>query len=129
MVVAVGQLTYVKGNTYPEDHRDSYLKTNLGCRSMLDQKEKCDYRMSAIRIQEVQCWRVRSEKVSLARLTMMQSCRTSANYRSESRKIQGNQENQPGVTKYRMSMPVAAVAKAEKAAYHSHTAVVEGRDD
>lgn len=129
MVVAVGQLTYVKGNTYPEYHRDSYLNTNLGCRSMLDQKEKCGYRMSAIRIQEVQCWRVRSERVSLARSTMRQSCRTSANYRSESKKIQGNQENQPGVTKYRMSMPVAAVAKAEKAAYHSHTAVVEGRDD
>jgi hypothetical protein len=51
------------------------------------------------------------------------------NYRLELTKIQGIQENQPGVTKYRMSMPVAAVAKAVKAAYHSHTAVVEERDD
>jgi hypothetical protein len=30
---------------------------------------------------------------------------------------------------YRTSMPVAAVAKAEKATYHSHTVVVEQRDD
>jgi hypothetical protein len=85
--------------------------------------------LSVIKIQEVHYWRVVSEKASLVRSMMMQSCRTSANYRLESRKIQGNQENQPGATKYRMSMPVAAVAKAEKAAYHSHTAVVEGRDD
>jgi len=40
-----------------------------------------------------------------------------------------NQENQPGATMYRKSMPVAAVAKAVKAAYHSHTAVAERRDD
>jgi len=84
--------------------------------------------MSAIRIQEVQRWRARLGKVFLARSTMMQSCRTSGNYRSGLKQIQENQENQPGVTKYRMSMPVAAVAKA-KAAYHSHTVVVEGRDD
>jgi hypothetical protein len=57
---------------------------------------------------------------------------TNANYRSGSTKIQVIQviqENQPGVTKCRMSMPVAAVAKAEKAASHSHTAAVEERDD
>ena len=66
--------------------------------------------------------------VSLVRSTRMQSCRTNGSYRSELMKIE-IQENQPGVTKYRMSMPVAAVAKAERAAYHSHTAAVEGRDD
>ena len=126
--MAVGQLTCVKGNTYPED-RDSCWNMNLDCTSMLDQREECGCRTSAIRIQAVQYWRARLGKVSLARSTTMQSCRMSGNYRSESRQIQGNQENQPGVTKYRMSMPVAAVAKAEKAAYHSHTAVVEGRDD
>lgn len=37
--------------------------------------------------------------------------------------------NQPGVTMYRTSMPVAAVAKAGRAAYHSRTAVAERRDD
>jgi hypothetical protein len=66
--------------------------------------------------------------VSLVRSTKMQSRRTNGNYRSESMKIE-IQENQPGVTMYRTSMPVAAVAKAEKATYHSHTAVVEQRDD
>jgi hypothetical protein len=130
VVVVVDQLTYVMSNTYPEDRRrDSYWNMNLGYRSMLDRRERCCCKTSVIKIQEVHYWRVVSEKASLVRSMMMQSCRTSANYRLESRKIQGNQENQPGVTKYRMSMPVAAVAKAEKAAYHSHTAVVEGRDD
>jgi hypothetical protein len=128
VVVGVVQLTYVIGNTYLED-RDSYWNKNLGCRSMLGQMEKCCCRTSVVRIQVVHCWRVRSEKESSARSTMMQSCRTNVNYRLELTKIQGIQENQPGVTKYRMSMPVAAVAKAVKAAYHSHTAVVEERDD
>ena len=128
MVVEVVQSTYVKGNTSPVD-RDSYCYTNLGCKSMLNQMEECCCRTSVIRIQAVHYWQVGSEKGSLVRLTKMQSCRTNANYRSESPTIQAIQENQPGVTKYRMSMPVAAVAKAEKAAYHSHTAVVEGRDD
>ena len=127
-VAVVGQLTYVMGNTYPED-RDSYWNMNLGYRNMLDREESCCCRTSEIRIQEVHYWRARSEKASLVRWTMMRSCRTSVNYRLKWTKIQGNQVNQPGVTKYRMSMPVAAVAKAEKAAYHSHTAVVEGRDD
>jgi hypothetical protein len=127
-VVVVDQLTYVMGNTYPED-RDSYWNMNLGYRNMLDRGERCCCRTSVIRIQEAHCWMVRSEKEFLVRSMMMQLCKTSANYRSKSRKIQGNPENQPGVTKYRMSMPVAAVAKAEKAAYHSHTAVAEGRDD
>jgi hypothetical protein len=95
---------------------------------MLGQMERYGYRMSAIRIQEVQCWRARSEKGFLVRLRTMQWCRMSGNYRSGLKPIQGNRENQPGVTKYRMSTPVAAVAKA-KAAYHSHTVVVEGRDD
>jgi hypothetical protein len=120
-------LTYVIGNTYPEEG-DSYWNTNLGCRSTLDQMEECYCRTSAIRIQAVHCWRVRSEKESSVRSKMMQSYRTNANYRSEPTN-QGIQENQPGVTKCRMRMPVAAVAKAEKAAYHSHTAVVEERDD
>jgi len=128
VVVEVVQLTYVKGNTSPVD-RDSYCYTNLGCKSMLNQMEECCCRKSVIRIQVVRCWRVRLEKASSARSTKMQSCRTNANYRSESPTIQAIQENQPGVTKYRMSMPVAAVAKAERAAYHSHTAAVEGRDD
>jgi hypothetical protein len=66
--------------------------------------------------------------VSLVRSTRMQSRRTNGSYRSELMKIE-IQENQPGVTMYRTSMPVAAVAKAEKATYHSHTVVVEQRDD
>ena len=127
MVEEVVQLTCVTDNTYLED-RDSYLNMNPGDKNMPAQQEYC-YRTSAIRIQEVRCWMVRSEKASLVRSTMTQWCKTSANCRSEWMKIQETQENQPGVTKYRRSMPVAAVAKAEKAAYHSHTAVVEGRDD
>jgi hypothetical protein len=118
----------VTGNTYPED-RGSSLGMNLGCRNMLGQREKYGCRTSAIRIQAVQCWLARLGMVFLARSTTKQSYRMSENYRSELRQIQGNQENQPGVTKYRMSMPVAAVAKAEKAASHSHTAAVEERDD
>jgi len=43
--------------------------------------------------------------------------------------IPRNLESQPGETKYQRSMPVAAVAKAVKATYHSHTAVAEQRDD
>jgi len=39
--------------------------------------------------------------------------------------IPRNLESQPGETKYQRSMPVAAVAKAVKATYHSHTAVAE----
>ena len=55
--------------------------------------------------------------------------RNGKNCRSKSTMIPGNQENQPGATMYRKSMPVAAGAKAVKAAYHSHTAVAERRDD
>ena len=56
----------------------------------------------------------------------MQWYTTSGSCRSESRMIRWNQ---PGEMKYRMSTPGAAVAKAVKAAYHSHTVVVERRDD
>jgi hypothetical protein len=70
------------------------------------------------------------EKAFSVRSTRMRSCKKNESYRSGSRMTQGIQENQPGVTMYqKMSMPVAAVAEAEKAAYHSHTAVAERRDD
>jgi hypothetical protein len=36
--------------------------------------------------------------------------------------------SQPGETKYQTNMPVAAVAKAMMATYHSHTMVVAQRD-
>lgn len=66
---------------------------------------------------------------SLVQLTKMQSYRMSENYRSESIQTKGIPVTQPGATMYRRSMPVAAVAKARRAAYHSHTVVVEQRDD
>lgn len=36
--------------------------------------------------------------------------------------------NQPGETKYQRNMPVAAVAKAKRATFHSHTVVAARRD-
>jgi len=128
VVVGADQLTYVKSNTYLED-RGSYLNRNLGRKNRLGRMEECCCRTSAILILEVLYLSVELGKEFLVRLTRMRSCKTNANYRSKSTTTQGIQESQPGVTMYRMSMPVAAVAKAVKAAFHSHTAVVEGRDD
>jgi len=65
------------------------------------------------------------ETVFWVRSTSLLSCKTSGrSYRSELM-IPRNLESQPGETKYQRSMPVAAVAKAVKATYHSHTAVAE----
>lgn len=66
---------------------------------------------------------------SLVRSRKMRSCKTNENYRSKLIQILENSKNQPGVTRYRRSMPVAAAAKAKKAASHSHTTVVEQRGD
>jgi hypothetical protein len=84
---------------------------------------------SAPRILRDRCWPVRWERGSWARSTNSQLCKKNENCRSESKMIPGNQESQPGATMYRRNMPVAAVAKAVEAAYHSHTAVAERRDD
>ena len=67
------------------------------------------------------CWLVAWGRGSWARWTSLQLCRMTGSCRSESR-IPGSRESQPGATKYLTSMPVAAVAKAVEAAYHSHTA-------
>ena len=128
MVAVVDQLTCVKDNTSPGG-RGSCLSTNLGCTSTRDQMvEYCCRKSERERLEAQYCWGVLERGFS-ARLKKMRWCKRSENCRLKSTKTQEIQVNQPGVTMYRTNMPVAAVAKAKRATYHSHTAVAVRRDD
>lgn len=121
-------MTCVKHNTCLEE-RGSCWSTILGCKNTPVQMEGCCCMKSAIKILEAHCWWEVSEKEFSVRWRTMQSCKKNANCRSEWTKSQVIQVIQPGATRYRKSMPVAAVAKAKRATYHSHTAVFDLRDD
>jgi hypothetical protein len=126
-VVGAVQLKYVD-STYPAE-RDSCWDTSLGCRSMPGQMEEYCCRWFATMTLEDRYSQEELAREFWARLRRMQSYRRSGSSRSKSTMIRVNSENQPGVTRYRRSMPDAAGAKAVKATYHSHTMVVARRDD
>lgn len=123
-------MTCAKHNTCLADRRGSCWSTIPDCKNTLERRmEAYCYMKFGIKILEAHYWWGAWVKGSWARSRMKQSCRTSASCRLEWMKNQVIQVIQPGVTKYQMNMPVAAVAKAMRATYHSHTAVFDLRDD
>lgn len=128
MVVAVVPLTCARDNTSLEA-RDSCWSMNRACTCNPDPMEGyCCRAFGSAKREDLRC----SEALGrgfLVRSTKTQSCRMSENCRSRSIQIQEIPTSQPAVTMSQTSMPVAAAAKARKAAYHSHTVVVEQRDD
>ncbi len=117
----------MKGNTFPAVD-GSCSDMTLAGKNMLDQMAECCRTKSALMEQGGHCSQAKLEKASWVRSTRMRSCRTNVSYRSEWMILRSS-GNQPGETRYRMSMPVAAGAKAARAPYHSHTAVAVRRDD
>lgn len=128
VVVVVVHSTCVKHSTYLEERGSYWSTTILGCKNTRGQTEEYCCTRSGIRTPAAHYWWEGLEKGSWARSKTTQSCRTSASYRSGWTKSQVIQVNQPGVTKYQTSMPAAALAKAERATYHSHT-IFDLRDD
>lgn len=127
-MAAVDPLTCARDSTFPVG-RGSCLNMNPGYMSTPDQKVGyCCKKSVRGRLEAQYCWE-ELERGFSARSKTMRWCMRSENCRLKSTKTQEIQVNQPGVTKYRTSMPVAAVAKAKRATYHSHTAVAERRDD
>lgn len=128
MVVAAVPLTCVKDNTSLAE-RDSCWSMNRACKCKPDLTEACCYMaFGSAKREDLRC-SGESVRGFWVRSTRTPSCRMSENCRSKSIQIQEIPKSQPEVTMYQTSMPVAAAAKARKAAYHSHTAVVEQRDD
>lgn len=123
----VAQMTYVENSTSPGKD-GSWPDMNLDYMRKSSQTQTGCYREFAAGILEDRYFQEELETGSWVRSTSLRLYRMNEMSFRSGLTSPKNQGNQPGETMYRRSMPVAAVAKAEKATYHSHTAVAERRD-